>query len=132
MEGIEVALIGGIGILIILPLILSKLMDDFLKNKKEILMHWRHFWISISIGFSVLLTSLMQAFMQLNKAIIVAEYKALDDGIEALCESYCDVFNTISTVQMTVLMIWFSYLAIITVIFYINKLSNAGDKAEYE
>ena len=132
MEGIEVALIGGIGILIILPLILSKLMDDFLKNKKELLMHWRHFWISISMGMSLLLTSMMQSFMSLNKAITVAEYKVLDPTIEALCESYCEVFNTISTVQMTVLMVWFSYLAIITVIFYINKLSNAGDNAKYE
>ena len=132
MEGIEVALIGGIGILIILPLILSKLMDDFLKNKKELLMHWRHFWISISIGFSVILTNMLRAFAQLNMIITVAEYKALDDTVETMFVTFSEIFNTVSTVQMTVLMIWFSYLAIITVLFYINKLSNAGDKAEYE
>jgi len=132
MDGVETSVMIAMSVIIILPLILSKIMDDFFKNKKELLMHWRHFWISISLSFTYLMTSMMRVFMEVNSKIIIAEYKALDATIETTCETFCLVFDTIISTQMIVLMCWFSYLAIITVIFYINKFSKAGDKAEYE
>ena len=131
MEGIEISLMLGGSFLVLLPIILSKIMDDLL-NDKELLMNWRNFWISVSLSMSLMITSMLQAFSKLNKTITIAEYHTIDPTIDGLFSQYSGVFNTISNIQMIIVMIWFSYLAVTTVIFYINKLSQSGDKIKYE
>ena len=108
-------IIGCIGIICFFMSMIN-IMDDIFKKSKEYLIHWKHFWISMSVLGSLILTTTM-------KEIAVAE--ATYTGITSL-------MNMLVTINIILVTAWFFYLAIFTVLFYINKLSKTKDDLKYE
>ena len=95
---------------------MSNVMDDVFKKWKEYLIHWKHFWITLGISSTLFLTTSMKEFVRVS------------DGFQNLL----NVMNTLVTLNIIIVVAWFFYLAIFTLLFYLTKYGKKKDDLIYE
>jgi len=108
-------IIGCLG-LIISFFAMSNIMDEAFKKMKEYLIMWKHFWISIGLTSTLLLTGSMK------------EIAIMNEGSTGLIS----LMNTSVSINIIIVLSWFFYLAVFTIIYYINKMSEKKDNIKYE
>jgi len=108
-------IIGSVG-LIITFFAMSSIMDEAFKKFKEYLIIWKHFWISIGLSSTLILTGSMKEIAIMNEG---------SDGLISL-------MNTTVSINVIIVLSWFFYLAVFTIIYYISKFNDKKDNIKYE
>jgi uncharacterized membrane protein len=108
-------IIGSIG-LIATFFMMSISMDEEFKKLKEYLINWKHFWMTLAISSTLILTASMKEIVIMNEG---------STGLISL-------MNMAVTINIIIIVAWFFYLAIFTVLTYLGKFQEDKDNIKYE
>jgi len=108
-------IIGCMG-LVITFFAMSSIMDEAFKKFKEYLIVWKHFWISLGLSSTLMITGSMK------------EIAIMNEGSTGLIS----LMNMSVSINIIIVLTWFFYLAVFTIIYYLNKFNDKKDNIMYE